>query len=275
LHLLAGWFCFHVLTSTLWAQHLKALAGWSALPSYWGEQVTLQDLWELVENGGLKHHWTGPWVPAAAGLAMVWFLWAGWKVQARSAGLPARLKPWLGGFLDALLIGALPLWALGFGLLTVIGKLASTGIQGLAWLDGVAGILVRLSLVSAFFLQVWLCRLGRAEGARLGRMGWSGYGSHLRVSFLRLWAHPIQWGVLLAGGTAVRTGLPLLVLILGWRLGGGTPLRVWTLLGFQAAAVVLNAWLIGWFLRVTALFWKTDEEVQRVIRDLELQTSGR
>jgi hypothetical protein len=264
-----------VLTSTLWAQHLKALAGWSALPSYWGEQITLRDLWELAENGGLKDHWTGPWVPAAAVLSMAWFLWAGWKVQARAAGLPARLRAWLGGFLDGLLVAALPLFAVGYVILSVLGKLASTGIQGLAWLDWVGGFLVRLCLVSAFFLQVWLCRLGRAEGARLGLRGWPAYGRHLRVSFLRLWAHPIQWGLLLAGGAAVRTILPFLVLALGWRLGGGTPLRVWSLLLLQAAAVLVNAWLIGWFLRVTALFWKNDEEVQGVIRDLEAQTSGR
>jgi len=77
LHLLAGWLCFHVLTSTFWALHLKALAGWSGLPNYWGELITARDLWELVENGGLKGHWTGPWAPLAALAAMAWFLWAG------------------------------------------------------------------------------------------------------------------------------------------------------------------------------------------------------
>lgn len=275
LQLLAGWFCFHVLTSTLWAVHLKALAGWSALPSYWGELVTVRDLWDLGVNGGLKDHWTGPWAPLAALGAMVWFLWAGWKVQARAAGVPARLGAWLWGFADALLLAALPLAVLGTALLWILSSLAGTGIQGLGWLNWVGGVLVRLSLVSAFFLQAWLCRLGRAGAPGWNLGGSRALGRHLRASFLRLWTHPVQWTALVAGGVVVRAGLPFLVLVLGWRLGGGTPLRVWTLLGMQALAVLANAWLIGWFLRVTALFWRNDSVVEAVIMDLEAQASGK
>ena len=73
----------------------------------------------------------------------------------------------------------------------------------------------------------------------------------------------------------MRAGLPFLVLVLGWRLGGSTPVRVWSLLGLQALVVLINAWLIGWFLRVTALFCRNDEAVQTVISDLEAQTAGK
>ncbi|NTV73108.1 MAG: hypothetical protein HGA66_02755 [Holophaga sp.] len=275
LQLLAGWLCFHVLTSTLWAVHLKALAGWSALPSYWGELITVRDLWDLGVNGGLKDHWTGPWAPLAAVGAMVLFLWAGWQVQARAAGVPAKLAAWLWGFADALVLAALPLAVLGTALLWILSSLAGTGIQGLGWLNWVGGVLLRLSLVSVFFLQAWLCRLGRAGAPGWNLGGSRALGRHLRASFLRLWTHPVQWTVLVAGGVVVRAGLPFLVLLLGWRLGGGTPLRVGSLLALQALAVLANAWLIGWFLRVTALFWRNDSVVEAVIMDLEAQASGK
>ena len=69
--LLGGWLAFSFLGNVLWALHLRSLTGWSSLPNYWGELLTARDLWELVVNGGLRQHWTGPWVPAAAGLALV------------------------------------------------------------------------------------------------------------------------------------------------------------------------------------------------------------
>ncbi len=275
LQLLAGWLCFHVLTSALWAAHLKALAGWSALPSYWGELITVRDLWDMAVNGGLKDQWTGPWVPLAALGAMAWFLWASWKVQARAAGVPARLGAWLWGFVDALFLAALPLALLGSAIFWVLSALAGTGIQGLGWLDWVGGVLIRLAFVSVFFLQAWLCRLDRAAAPGWNLGGARALGRHLRGSFLRLWTHPIQWTALVAGGVVVRTGLPFLVLLLGWRMGGGTPVRVWSLLGLQALAVLVNAWLIGWFLRVTALFWRNDSAVEAVIMDLEAQASGK
>ena len=275
LHLMAGWLCFHVLTSTLWALHLRALAGWSSLPSYWGELITARDLWELAENGGLKDHWTGPWAPLAALVAMAWFLWASWQVQARAAGVPGRFMAWLWGFVDALFLAALPLALLGWLGLGCLSWLASSGIQGLGWLNLVGGTIFRLALVAAFFLQAWLCRLDRAavRGWNLG--SGAALGFHLRRSFLRFWTHPVQWTVLVAGGVVVRAGLPFLVLLLGWRLGGGTPVRVWSLLGMQALAVLLNAWLIGWFLRVVALFWRNDAAVQAVIIELEAQAAGK
>ena len=257
LQLLAGWLAFSLGTHVLWALHLQALTGWSSLPSYWGELLTARDLWELLENGGLKAHWTGPWVPLAAGLAMLWFLWSGWRLQASAAGLPARLGPWLWGLLDTLLIGAAPLAALAGLLLLGLGWMGGTGIQGLGWLDWAGGGLVRLAFLSALFLQWWLCRLGRAGAGPDFRLG-----AHLWLCFRRFWTHPLQWLSLVVGGVLVRTGLSLMVLALAWRLGGGSIPRVCAFLALQLVVVLANAWLIGWFLRLTALFLRNDAELR-------------
>jgi len=260
LQLLGGWLAFSLLTSVLWALHLRRLTGWSALPDYWGELLTYRDLWQLMENGGLARHWSGPWVPWAAGLAMIWFLWSGWRLQAACCGLPARLGPWLWGLADTLLIGLGPLAAAAGLVLWAFARMGATGIQGLGWLDWVGGGLVRLTFLSALFLQWWLCRMGRAgapAGFRLG--SWDRLSRHLGLSFRRLWLHPVQWLSLILGGVLLRLGLTLLVLILAWRMGGGTLPRVGAFLGLELLAVLANAWQIGWFLRLAALFQHHDE----------------
>lgn len=263
LQLLAGWLAFSLFSNVLWALHLSRLTGWSSLPNYWGEMLTARDLWELMENGGLKAHWTGPWVPLAAGLAMFWFLWAGWRLQAASAGLPARFGAWLWGLVDALAIGAAPLAALAGLLLWGFAWLAGTGIQGLGWLDWVGGTVVKFAFLSALFLQWWLCRMGRAGGPRDPRLGsWRRLGGHLGLSFRRFWNHPVQWLALVLGGVVLRTGLSLLALILAWRLGGGTIPKVCGLLALQLAVVLVNAWLLGWFLRLAGLFLRHDMAVR-------------
>jgi hypothetical protein len=271
--LLAAWAAFFLTTNISWALHLRSLAGWSSLPNYWGELLTARDLWELVENGGLKVHWTGPAVPLAAGLSCLWFLWAGWRVQTGAVGLPARLGPWAWGFLDAVLLGLLPLLLVELFLITTFNWLGSSGIQGLGWLQWVGGAVVRLACVSAFFLQWWLCRLGRASGAPGWRMGgWQALSAHLRRQALALWLHPVEWSVLVVGGVVVRTGLTFLVLALAWRMGGGTSVRVWTFLGLQVAVVLLNAWQLGWFLRLVAFYGQHDAKVQAEIGALEAAT---
>ena len=257
--LMLAWLGFSLLTNVLWAGHLKRLTGWSALPSYWGEMLTARDLWELMENGGLRAHWSGPWVPLAGGLAMLWFLWSGWRLQAHSAGLPARFGAWLWGRLDTLLIGALPLGGLTALLLWILARLGGTGIQGLGWLDWVGGGLLRLVCVSALILQWWLCRMGRAEAGPGWRLGsWRRLAGHLGLSFRRLWLHPLPWFALVLGGVLLRTGLSLLVLAAGWRLGGGTIARVLGFLALQLLVVLVNAWQIGWFLRLAGLFLRHD-----------------
>ena len=281
LGLLASWAAFFLLSNAFWAIHLKLLTGWSSLPNYWGELLTTRDLWELVENGGLKDHWAGPGASWAAGLCFLWFLWAGWRMQAAAAGHRAPFGAWCWGLVDALIIGALPLSLLAVLLTSAFATLGSTGIQGLCWLDWVGGALVRLACLSAFFLQWWLCRLGRLErmsaasrsdsaascGWRLG--GWKPLRSHLAQSFCAFWRHPVQWGTLVLGGVAVRTGLSFLGLFLAWRLGGGTPWRVLGFLFLQLAVVIFNAWLLGWFLRLAALYARQDAAVRQEIVRLQ------
>lgn len=270
LGLLGFWAAFFLVSNVFWAIHLKALTGWSSLPNYWGELLTAQDLWELLENAGLRHHWSGPLVPVAAFGTLAGFLWAGWHLQAARVGLVARFAPWVWGFLDALLLSAIPLALLGNGVIWALNQVGTSGIQGLSWLDWVGGFGVRMACLSALFLQWWICRLGRAQGLP----GWTLGGvralrAHLSDSFLRFWLHPVQWGILVLGGVILRTGLAFLVLVLAWRWGGGTPVRVGLILVLQLGTVVLNGWLIGWFLRLTALFWHHDVAVRAVIRELE------
>ncbi len=255
LHLLAGWLVFSLSTDVLWALHLKRLTGWSSLPSFWGETLTARDLWELLENAGLRAHWTGPWVVLAGGLALVWFLWAGWRLQAESAGLPARLGPWVWGLADALLVGAGPLAVVAGLLLWGLELLGRTGYPGLGWVGWVGSALVPLAFCSALFVHWWLCRLDRAAappGFRLG--SWRRLGRHLALGYRRFWTYHHQWLALVLAGVVVRAGLSLLVLLLGWRLGGGTLFRIWIFLAAQTLAVLVNAWLLGWFLRLAALF---------------------
>ena len=91
--LILAWVAFDALSGTAWALHLKGLAQWSALPNYWGELLTARDVWELLENGGLKQDPLGAWAPMIGFLAMVWVFWAGWRVQTRAVELPARIGP--------------------------------------------------------------------------------------------------------------------------------------------------------------------------------------
>jgi hypothetical protein len=256
---MGAWVAFALLTGAFWAMHLGDLTGWSALPNYWGELLTARDLWELLENGGLREHWTGPWVPLAAGAALAWFLWAGWRLQAAAAGVPARIGPWLWGAADALVVGGIPLSLLAALLTWALGWLGGTGITWLGWLDWVGGGLVRMTWASALILQWWLCRLDRAEapaGWRLG--GERRLGAHLERSLGRFWKHAGQWLALVLAGVLVRTGLSLAVLFLAWRLGGGSIAKVCGFLVLQLAVVAVNAWVIGWFLRLVALHRRQD-----------------
>jgi len=266
-----AWIALEVLTSAAWATHIQSLTGHSTLPSYWGELLTARDIWELSVNGGLKDHPTGFWAPLFGALALLWILWAGWQLQARAVNRPARLKTWAWGAIDALLIGAVPLFCLGFVLLWSLEGLASSGLQGLGWATFVGGPLIKLSCLSALSLQWWLCRLDRAGHAstswHLG--GPSALLGHLGRNFMRLWLQPVQWSVLVFGGVVARLGLHFLVLLLAWHLGGGTPTRVWTFLLLELIATGLCAGLLGWFLRLTALFWQHDALIHQEVEALK------
>ena len=270
LELLGAWLGFQILSSSLWAQHLRHLAGWSALPTFWGEQLSARDVWELVVNGKLGEHPLGFWTPLFALGFLAWALWAGWKVQAKAAGQRPAFAPWAFGLVDAALIGLLPILLVESALTWFLGFLGATGIQGLGWANLVGGTLVRLTAVSAFLLQWWLCRANRAKASGGFRMGsWSALGRHLGHSFLRLWLNAMQWALLLAGGVVVRLGLHLLVLLLAWRWGGGTPVRVWAFLLLQGLATLAAAWVMGWMLRLVAFFGEHDARVREEIRRLQ------
>lgn len=276
LQLLTAWLGFQLMSSTLWAWHLKSLAGWSSLPSYWGEQLSSRDVWEILVNGKLNEHPFGFWTALVAMGFLTWAMWAGWNIQAQAAGVRPRFMPWVLGFLDAVLIGLVPILLVEVSLTWVLEKLGGTGIQGLGWVNLVGGVLVRLTAVSAFLLQWWLCRVNRAGAPQGGwRLGtWSELGRHLGHSFLRLWMHPVEWGLLMLGGVVVRFGLHFLVLWLAWRWGGGSPMRVWAFLALEALATVVAAWFMGWMLRVVAGFWRHDARLRAEIRQLQRRAAG-
>ena len=276
LQLMLAWLGFQLLSSTLWAQHLSDLAGWSSLPSYWGEQLSARDVWEILVNGKLAEHPFGFWTALVAAGFLAWGMWTGWKIQAGAAALRPRFAPWCLGLVDTCLVGLVPILLVASSLTWALEKMGSTGIQGLGWVNLVGGVLVRLTAVSAFLLQWWLCRANRA-GASKG--GWKlgslpALGSHLGRSFLRLWMHPVQWGLLLAGGVILRLGLHTLVLILAWRWGGGSPGRVWAFLLLEALVTVVVAWFMGWMLRVVAGFWSHDARLREEIRQLHKRAAG-
>jgi len=131
-----------------------------------------------------------------------------------------------------------------------------SGLDALGWLAFFGRPLVWMALIAALNVQWWLCRLGRTAGLTRG------YRAHLQDCFLKLWSHPIQWGLLNVGGAALRSLLPFLVLLLAWRLGGGTTFRVWLFLLLQLLVMAINGWLMGWLLRVTALFANHDALVR-------------
>ncbi len=256
--LMVGWMLVLLGPALGWAGHLRRAAGWSALPSHWGEQITTRDLWELVENGGLQHRLTNSPTVHLFGLGLVVVLWCGWRMQAEEAGQRARLGPWLLGALDTVLIGFLPLGLVTWLADWTLGKVGGLGIDGLGWLAFFGRPLLWMGLVAALNLQWWFCRLGRTAG--LAR----GYRGHLGDSFMQLWSHPVQWGLITLGGAALRSLLPFLVLLLAWRLGGGTTFRVWLFLLLQLTVTALNGWFMGWLLRTAARFWNHDVAVREV-----------
>ncbi|HEY3271326.1 MAG TPA: hypothetical protein VGJ89_08955, partial [Geothrix sp.] len=178
-------------------------------------------------------------------------------------GQKARLGSWLLGALDTVLIGFLPVglvaW-LGDVMLAWLGRL---GIDGLGWMAFFGRPLFWMAAVAALNLQWWFCRLERAAGPARG------YRAHLADCFLRLWMHPVQWGLVSLGGAALRALLPFLVLLLAWRMGGGTTFRVGLFLGLQLLVTLFNGWLMGWLLRATALFWAHDAAVRDARADVK------
>ena len=253
--LMAGWWIIASLTSFFWARHLQRHTAWSPLPQHWGERLSTRDLWELWENAGLKHEPIGVFSALVFFTGLLLVLWCGWRMQVERVGLRPRLGPWCMGLLDTALIGLIPL-ALVWGLLRfTLDFLGNLGIEGLAWMAFWGKPLLGFAFASALNLQWWLCRLNRLGAP------WPAYAEHLRVSFLRLWNHPVQWSLLLVSGAALRGGLQGLVLLAAWRMGGSSTSRLLFFGLLQLLVTGINAWLLGYLLRITALFWKQDQRV--------------
>ena len=137
------------------------------LPNYWGEMLTAKDLWNLAVNGEMSRAPFGTLTPLLGLAGLAWVLWASWKHQAEEAGLPARLRDWFLGGLDALLIGLIPLLLPCLLAFKLLDALASTGIQGLNWMAFAGKPLLTFAFVSAWMGQWSLCRLNRAAAADL------------------------------------------------------------------------------------------------------------
>lgn len=265
-----AWIVFQALGAFAWARHLKLKAGHSALPAYWGELLTARDVWEMVENGGLKHSPVGPWATVVFWGGLAWILWAGWRVQARMARQKPRFAPLFWSVVDALLLAVLPLALIGWLVKGLCIWMIQFGIPGMAWMGTFGLATLTLALPGAWLLQWWLLRLERGSSASgwwlMG--GWRALGRHLLDGFLRFWAHPLQWTLLVVAGALFRAGLHVGVAILAWRMGGGTAGKVWLFFGLQLVATALGALALAWFLRLVACYWKHDREVRREIRTL-------
>ena len=263
--LIMAWAAFQALTALSWAAHLGARLGNSSLADNWGETLTARDIWEIMGNGGLQNSILGFWTVAIGVAALLWVLWAGWKVQAGAVGLRAGLLPWLAAIPAALVLGYLPLLALHAALWNALAFLSGLGIQSAGWLNLFVSPLLRMAFVSALMLQWWLCRVDLAYHMPRSLGEWP---VHLKESFLRLWAYPIQWGSIVFFGVLVRSGLVSSVLLLAWKWGGQALSHVWAFFFLQVIVAALNAWIIGWTLRATALYWKNDMEVRSEVKAL-------
>ncbi len=246
--LMLGWILVLLGPVLGWAGFLRRAVGSSALPSHWGEGLAARDLWELWQNGGLQHRLVNSPTVHLFGLGLVIVLWCGWRLQAESVGLKARLGPWLLGGLDTLLLGPLPIGLVAWGLDRSLAWAGNSGLESLGWLALVGRPLLWMAAAATLNLQWWLFRLGRLRG--LDR----GFRRHLTETLVQLWGHPTQWALLTLGAVILRSGLPFCVLLLAWRLGGGTILRVVIFLALQLLVTALNGWFMGWLLRATAFY---------------------
>ncbi|MBS1766231.1 MAG: hypothetical protein JST05_02340 [Acidobacteria bacterium] len=263
--LLGGWLLMAIGPAFLWASylmdHTRVSGGWSALPAHWGEQLNAKELFELFDRGEV-HGPLGMGAATALIVAIFLILWASWKHQAEAAGLRHKLGAWLGGLMDTCLAG-LPV-LITFLLASVfLGYLGGLGVPPLSWFAFYGRPLLALATISTLMIQWWLLRLNRLE--RKG-LGWFG---HVRLGFVRLWRHPIEWLGLALGGAAIRLALNGAVLKLAWRMGGGTVGRVWLFAILSALAALMGAWILGWMLRTTAAFWRHDQAVRRTLAELE------
>lgn len=270
LWLLAGWVLLAVGPAFLWASylmdHTRIRGGWSALPAHWGEQLNAKDVVELFGRGEV-HGLLGAGASTVLILGLALVLWASWKHQAEAAGLRPRLGAWVGGLLDTLLVG-LPCLLLYLIVYVSLAWLGDLGVPALSWIAFVGGPLLGLVTSSAWMTQWWLLRINRLE-----RKGQS-WPRHLVLGFRRLWSHPVQWAVLLAGGSLVRLAFHAATLEAAWRMGGGGAGRVALFVLLEALSALAGGWILGWMLRTTARYWRHDQAVRRAVAELEAASAA-
>jgi hypothetical protein len=64
-------------------------------------------------------------------------------------------------------------------------------------------------------------------------------------------------------------GLHFVVFLFAWKIGGGSTFRVWIFLALQVGVAALNAWLLGWFLRLTTLYWQWDARARNELEAID------
>ncbi|HJW33312.1 MAG TPA: hypothetical protein VJ505_08110 [Holophagaceae bacterium] len=263
LGLILGWLLASLPPAFFLARHLVGLAGHSGMPVHWGERLDAKELMELWWNGEWRHQPLPAWALVFLLLGLGVALWSGWRMQADRLNREATFGPWFKGALEALLLGPLPLYLpvmVGIFILKIFGE---RGIDSFAWLLFIFRPLFWFAWSGACFLQWALLRVARLDPER------GGWFKHLGHSFQRLWLHPLQWGALILGGSALRLFLHGTALAIGWRMGGATLGRVWMLVLLQLIAVAASAWTLGWVLRVAALFTVHDAYIRRERAALE------
>lgn len=263
LGLIVGWLLAALPPAFFLARHLAGLAGHSALPTHWGERLDAKELMELWWNGEWRHQPMPTWALVFLLLGLGISLWSGWKMQAEQVGREATFGPWFKGALEAILLGPLPLYLPLFVGVFLLKAFGERGIDSFAWLLFFLRPLFWFAWSGACFLQWSLLRVARLDPDR------GGWFTHLRHGFLRLWLHPMQWGALILGGSALRILLHGGALILGWRMGGAALGRVWLLVLLQVLAGVVGAWTLGFVMRVAARFTVHDAHVRRERSALE------
>lgn len=268
LGLMAGWAVAELVPAFLLARHVAAHAGNSALPAHWGERLDARELLDLWWNGEWRHQPLPTWGILFLFAGLGWALWSGWKVQAELLDRRPTFRAWGLAGLEALLLGPLPLLVPAWLAIAFLGLIGDRGIDAFAWVKAVLVPLFWLAWSGACFLQWSLLRTAHLLPNR------GPWLRHLGHGFLRLWMHPLQWFGLITGAAALRVLLHGGALLLGWRLGGATSLRVWVLVLLQLLATLLGAWIQAVILRIATRFTAHDAAVREARAHLALQATG-
>ncbi len=254
--LMGGWALAGLVPAFLLARHVAGFAGSSALPGHWGERLDLREFIDLATNSDLHVQPFPAWGLVFLVTGLAWALWSGWRLQAGIMDRRPSAGAWLLGGLEALLLGPLPLLVPTLLALWFLRLIGDRGIESFAWVRAILAPLLWATWSSACFLQWALCRSARLLESRPTWLRHMGHG------FLRMWMHPVQWTLLLFGASALRVLLHGSALYLGWRLGGASTGRVWSLVLAQLLATLAGAWVQAVLLGTATRFLQHDVAVR-------------